>query len=251
MSELKKSLKEAVKRLAYNTSVDQLKKKGVKRVNVLGLDRIVSLIEEAVHRSLRHRLVTSEREAVVDATTEEFLKLLKSNEELKARHEAAEEESNNLRIQLQRLQAELTERLNEAEVQRQHDYEGEDEEIARRVARLFDRSKGDLPEEMRGQVYDLIQSVVGEERREVLIAREAARDREVDNLQRRIKKLSDSLQATESKLTEVAGMKDVETGVASIYREVQGLRGGDRESERKKELMADIFSANLQLQKKG
>ncbi|MEO0478783.1 MAG: hypothetical protein AAF196_04825 [Planctomycetota bacterium] len=251
MSELKKSLKEAVKRLAYNTSVDHLKKKGVKRVNVLGLDRIVSLIEEAVHRSLRHKLVTSEREEIVDATKEEFLKLLKSNEELKARHEAAEEESNNLRIQLDRLQEELTERLNEAEFQRQEDYEGEDEEIARRVAELFERQSADLPEEMRGQVYELIQGVVGEQRREALEAREAARDREVDNLQRRIKKLSASLEATESRLSEVASMKDVETGVASIYREVQGLQGSGKEAERKKELMADIFAANLKLQSKG
>src|SRR5690606_31230334 len=53
MANLKRSLKEAVRKLAYSTSVDQLKKRGVTKVNVLGIDRVVALIDEAVHRSLR------------------------------------------------------------------------------------------------------------------------------------------------------------------------------------------------------
>lgn len=249
MSELKKSLKEAVKKLAYNTSVDQLKKKGVKRVNVLGLDRIVSLIEEAVHRSLRHRLLSSEREEIVDATKEEFLRLLKSNEELSARTQAAEEESNNLRIQLDRLQEELTERLNEAEIQRQETYEGEDAELRARIDQVFHSKHSADPAELQAAVMGLMQNVVDTERKQTVAAQEAARDREVDQLQRRIKKLSETLETTEQTLDKVASMKTVDEGVSSIYREVQGLGDGGETVERKKALMADIFQANVALQK--
>ena len=70
MASLKSSLKDAVRRLAFSTSVDQLKKRGVKNVNVVGLDRIVQLIEEAVHRSLKNRLLVGDRMAVADATKE-------------------------------------------------------------------------------------------------------------------------------------------------------------------------------------
>ena len=44
-------------------------------------------------------------------------------------------------------------------------------------------------------------------------------------------------------------MKEVDTGVAASFRDVQGLSGGGQEVERKKALMSDIFQANLALQK--
>ena len=43
----------------------------------------------------------------------------------------------------------------------------------------------------------------------------------------------------------------MEAGIASVYREVQGLSDADNQFGKKKELMADIFAANLQLQKKS
>jgi hypothetical protein len=57
VSGFKETLKDAVRQMSFRTSVDKLKKKGVQNVNVLGIDRIISLIEAAVHRSLKSRLV--------------------------------------------------------------------------------------------------------------------------------------------------------------------------------------------------
>ena len=45
MGSFKDTLKESLRQLAFRTSIDSLKKKGVQQVNVLGLDRISSLIE--------------------------------------------------------------------------------------------------------------------------------------------------------------------------------------------------------------
>jgi hypothetical protein len=82
MTGFKETLKDAVRQMSFRTSLDNLKKKGVQQVNVLGIDRIIALIEAAVHRSLKSRLVGVEREAVADATKAEFLRLLRSNEDL-------------------------------------------------------------------------------------------------------------------------------------------------------------------------
>ncbi len=43
-------------------------------------------------------------------------------------------------------------------------------------------------------------------------------------------------------------MKNIDLGVSSIYRTVQGLAGDDELFEQKKEMLEDLFQANLQLQ---
>ena len=68
-----------------------------------------------------------------------------------------------------------------------------------------------------------------------------------DLIKERIAKLTQSLQMTEEEMRRVAAAKNIDLGVASIYRSVQGLDGGDAQFERKKELMSDIFAANLEL----
>ena len=261
MAKLKRSLKDAVRKLAYNTSVDQLKKRGVRQVNVLGIDRVVSLIEAAVHRTLKHRLLASDREEIADATKEEFLRLLKSNEdlrrtrdELQARQEHMDEEASSLRLEIQGLQQELETRLLEAERDQHARYEGENAAIVERVKIIVGEmgSKAGFDQNLtQSRVLALVMELIDRERKTAVAAEEAARDREVDLLQRRISKLNGSLQTTEGRLAQLANTKDVEMGIASIYREVQGLDGADRQLEKKRELMRSIFEANLRLQRSG
>ena len=51
MGALSSTLKDAVRKLAYRTSVDQLKRRGFDKVSVMGMDRIAFLIQEAVDRT--------------------------------------------------------------------------------------------------------------------------------------------------------------------------------------------------------
>lgn len=238
-----------MRRLAFSTSVDQLKKRGVKNVNVVGLDRIVQLIEEAVHRSLKHRLLVGDRMAVADATKEEFLRLLRTNEELQQHKARAEEEAESLRLELTRLRQDLAAKLAMAEASQRADYVKQDEAIKDLIgAALAEAGGGDVLE---SRVLELVMHVVQSERRVSEAAQEAARDRDVSLLQRRIEKLSSSLESTERQLREVSSRKEVDSGIASVYREVQGLSEEDNQFGKKKELMAGIFAANLQLQKKS
>ena len=86
------------------------------------------------------------------------------------------------------------------------------------------------------------------ERESELETREQKYQREIDLLQRRISKLTHSLGATEVELKRVATMKSLDSGVSSIYRQVQGLSAGDDHFEMKKGLMTSIFEANIALQ---
>ncbi len=73
--------------------------------------------------------------------------------------------------------------------------------------------------------------------------------RQIDTLERRIQKLTHSLGMTESELKRALTAKNVDPGVASLYRNVQGLSADDVQQELKKELMSKIFQANLELRK--
>ncbi len=73
--------------------------------------------------------------------------------------------------------------------------------------------------------------------------------RTIDMLERRISKLTHALGVTEEELQRIAAMKGVDLGVASIYRNVQGLSDESADKERKKEMMKTIFQANFELKK--
>ena len=92
--------------------------------------------------------------------------------------------------------------------------------------------------EMRGQVEQEITGSAEEHRREV------------DLLERRIAKLTNTLGLTEEELQRVLRTKSVDPGVASRFQSVQGLSGSEVQAELKRELMAKIFEANLELRKK-
>tara|TARA_R110002072_G_scaffold27804_3_gene90206 strand:- start:2721 stop:3464 length:744 start_codon:yes stop_codon:yes gene_type:complete len=247
--------------MSFKTSIDKLKKKGVQNVNVLGIDRIISLIEAAVHRSLKSRLVGVDREAVAESTKAEFLRLLRSNEDLQREksqveqaRERAEEEIDLMRRELGEKRTALKVKLQQDSVELATRYDGENAEIAKKVAAVVSSladSDDDSIESVKDRLMELVMDVVSGEREEAETARKALQDREVGNLQRRIKKLNETLVSTEQRLTKVSAMKTVDDGISSIYRDVQGLDESDSHAGKKKELMADLFKANLKLQKRG
>ncbi|MEY4831493.1 MAG: hypothetical protein RLZZ562_3289 [Planctomycetota bacterium] len=257
-SGFRESLKAAVRQIAFRTDVDSLKKQGIERVSVLGMDRIVGLVEEAVHRSLKSRLVGLEREAVADATKAEFLRLLRSNQELQRekseieRHkERAEEEVDQLRRQLVAEKQALETRLQQGQSAMMAAHASQDAALADRVREALAASGGGADEAQESRVLALVLDAVGQERATAEEAKSALRDREVENLQRRIEKLTQSLSTTEHRLRQVAAMKNIDDGISSIYREVQGLDEHASDGGKKKELMSAIFAANMRLQKKA
>ncbi len=70
---------------------------------------------------------------------------------------------------------------------------------------------------------------------------------QVDMLKRRLNKVSSSLEESESVLRHRQSSASGDSGVASIYRTVQGLADVEEDLELKKEMMSKIFEANLEL----
>jgi DNA anti-recombination protein RmuC len=261
MAELRNNLRDALRKLSYNTSVDQLRRRGVRRVNVLGLDRVVSLVEEAVYRSLRNRLMGLDRKQVADETKAEFLRLMRTNqklskdrEQLREVTERSGEEVVHLRQELAQQRKLLREKLERAARRRVDGAESDDSEIIARVKELFRKvfaGRDADPERMQAHLLKTVLEVVHVERQSAIEAREELHNREVDLLQRRIAKVNQALGDTERQLSETVRGGATADGVASMYREVQGLSPSDTAYRRKKDLVAEIFRANLALQNRS
>ncbi len=97
-------------------------------------------------------------------------------------------------------------------------------------------------------VLELVNAEVGSLKESSALRALAESQQQIDNLERRVAKLTTSLDVTEKELKRVAAMKNIDTGVASIYRSVQGL-GDDEDSEQKREMLQDLFDSNLAFRK--
>jgi GGDEF domain-containing protein len=89
-----------------------------------------------------------------------------------------------------------------------------------------------------------------EGRRKAVEAQIAEHKIQTDKLERRIAKLTALLGVTEESLQKVLAMKTIDEGVASLYREVQGLAPDAAQAEQKRAMMSVIFKENLAFQKK-
>ena len=75
-------------------------------------------------------------------------------------------------------------------------------------------------------------------------------DARVDILERRLSKVRESLRAARDLKRRLSILRDHDPGIASIYRAVQGLTDMDALREMKREMLTDIFHANLALQRR-
>lgn len=90
------------------------------------------------------------------------------------------------------------------------------------------------------------------EAREEAPARDDAQSlAQIDLLERRLQKLSRLLDERDREILSMAARRsDADTGVASIYREVQGVQGRGKEAKQRREFMSRIFEANLKLRER-
>jgi DNA repair exonuclease SbcCD ATPase subunit len=255
---LTKKLHDAVRKLSYRATVDELRERGVERVNVVGLDRIVALIEAAVHRTLKKHMLglgsIEDRGGIVGETREEFLRLLQSQKEMEKEKEAGDRQREELREQVDDLRLMLhdaQQKLDAEQKQVQRDAKvrsaADDLAFSEAIEELFAEHGGS--DALRAEVLGVVLTRLEVERERVKEAGTREYSGEIEMLQRRINKLNSSLEETEQQLARVAQEKSIDPGISSIYREVQGLSQKDSLFEKKNELMSSIFEANLALQK--
>lgn len=157
--------------------------------------------------------------------------------------------------ELDRLREELEEQMREVE-RRGEVFAQEQDQVAEKRARQFVRrikerfARETATESVARLEKEMVALALSEveEWRNGTLARELTESKkQADNLERRVRKLTDLLDVTEGELKRVAAMKNVDTGISSIYRSVQGIGDEDNNAEVKRELMKSIFEANLAL----
>jgi diguanylate cyclase (GGDEF)-like protein len=105
------------------------------------------------------------------------------------------------------------------------------------LARIEQEVIGNALREMRGDLERALSDSANQQKRQI------------ETLERRISKLTHALGVTEEELQRVLKLKGVDPGIASIYRSVQGLSSDEVAAELKKELMAKIFQANVDMRR--
>lgn len=121
-------------------------------------------------------------------------------------------------------------------------------QLITKVIELFkreQRTEGVLRVEK--EVIALLKSELAAWRETSTASRMIESQKTIDNLERRVAKLTESLGLTEAELKRVALLKNIDLGVASIYRNVQGLSADQAGAEQKKEMLKNVFEANMAL----
>lgn len=251
------ALGEALEEIGRHTTPEQLQRRGVRRVLSVTRADVSRLIEVAVNRTLMERTIgglsETQKRLVIDEAQERF------NEGLKNMHELRESQADvqDLRSEMEQGIAELRRDL---EPRRGFVEQFEQEDGAPPVERfkalrlrlqarllpIFDRLPPGGPT-LRPTVMELME-LFQAELDGALESDRAGLASHVDQLERRVAKLLKSLEDTEQVLERISASKDLEYGIESIYRTVQGLGQNDHQHEKKKEMMAVIFEANLKLQ---
>lgn len=220
--------------------------------SVSGVDKEqLKAIALAARRGILERLKSSSK-AVRGVSQSAFLqKLLAARKKLQADHARLTQELENIQGQLaQRRKAFVAEQ--QAFVRETVRQGSEtDRALAGQIEALFDQLVAANPElaDLRDQVTQLALLGAQQERQKLVDSKVDEHQRAVEQFERRIAKLNGSLQTTEQELKRIAAMKGIDPGVASIYRTVQGLSNEDDLFQVKKELLSDIFEANLVLKK--
>ncbi|MDP6762005.1 MAG: hypothetical protein QF903_03045 [Planctomycetota bacterium] len=246
-----------------------------RRLNLVNQAHLVRSIDQAVRAGLAGRLTEMDDEAIAEiarTTQAELLTLLKAGAQavrglskekfleeaerdrrrILAERERASEDLQALLEQVDTRRREMLQAREELEAESRRSGDAQDEVLAQRIASLFEEEDGASDAaELRERVTDLLLGSVRTEREKVVKAQIAENRQSVENFERRITKLTRSLEVTEEELRRMAERKEVDPGVASVFRTVQGLNEDEDDLEAKTEMMATIFEANLVLQKGG
>ena len=227
----------ALRDAAKAATLEELAERGVNRLRTIGTRDIAFLIERALNRTLVERTLGKlQPEEMVDLSADveaEFKRQLDGLQDIRDSRALLDRHRKDMADQVSAIRQRLAERESFEDYVRQTG--GLQDPDAVRHFRLqilgclkplLSRSGSDVEQGKRvtDDLFELFQAELGR-----LVAEKG---RKVE---------------TEKVLARVSKMKDLESGVESIYRTVQGLSDDEADSDRKKMLMQAIFLANRRL----
>jgi hypothetical protein len=251
------AFEQALEEVGRHTTPEALRQKGVRNLLSVGKSDVSRLIEMSVNRTLMARTIgglsDEDRAFVIDAAQEVFDDQMRGMQDLAGVRRTVEKDKAKIQAELAQLKKELAPKTGFEETC-EHEAAGEDLRklrlrIQARLLPIFDRLPPGGPT-LRATALELL-AVFVQERDDALARHRVEVAGRIAQLERRIAKLMKSLEQTEEVLSRVSAMKDLEIGIESIYRTVQGLGTDETDRERKLEMMKSIFEANLEIQHNG
>ncbi len=128
------------------------------------------------------------------------------------------------------------------------------EAILELIQARADRQDTQLSEEFLGDMNSLADGIVNisvgilnDLRRHALSQARSAQKKRIENLERRLDKLKGNLVTAEGLLEAAQSQPLDDSGVPSMYRSAQGLKGDEQGYESKKKLLEEVFNQNVLL----
>ncbi len=259
--------------------VSRLKKQGVRQVTVLDWAKMQELLQTAVAEALAKRGVELSPEAlrsVNQEARETLARLVEQRDQAEVQRDQAEvqrdqyrdvakhleQQRNELQKNIDALCAELGRETDALTVERGRRVTAADVVVdAAGMASFRARLHDELTRMFRGEpaggsrgdgliaddVAALAERLLEEQRTRALDAARAEQQSKIEQLERRIAKLKAKLEDSEDVVQRLRSAKNVDPGVESVFKSVQGLDGKDRRAAEKKALLDEIFQLNVEL----
>jgi len=264
-------VRQALRQSSRLTAIEELQQKGHKQVKVLNSKRITEMINQAVTQAVSgytSKVGMEERRRIEHDAKREFFKLMEIHQEVVASRDELAEQRKILDVQVRMVEDELKSQQTSLANEQGRVIQGRltfssgevrglESRLVALMSRLLDDEQlddlmqsEDVDQALEDYMYELAGEFVQEEKKRAMALDQNAQVRKINNLEKRIEKLTNSLDLSEQMLLDVKAGKSVDEGLASIYRTVQGLENEDESYEKKQALLKGIFEYNLELQKK-
>ena len=255
-NQINPAFQEALREMGRPTTPEDLRRRGVKRLRSVSTSEVALLIERAVNRTLMERTIGAldpdEMTEILHAAETQFTRQLREFVDLADSRQAVEAHRRESQAELARLRESLEERRL-AEARAQAPSAPATEARQRLLQEIRACLQPLLPDGSFGgvdrRVVDALRALTERHVAEALEELRHSFQIETENQERRVAKLVKSLEQTEQVLARVAAAKAIDPGVGSIYDSVQGLSSVDAAAAQKKELLLNIFEANLALRR--
>ena len=250
--ELNSALADAVREFGSPTTPQELQSRGLRKVRYVPVSKISEMIEKAINRTILERTLgdsNGDLAGLVEHAQAGMLGLLKGVEDVVASQGAISKSRDELLEELAEMRRER------AQATPMLAADPSDPTVQKMIAAIretFAKLGPRTPDvvTVEHEFTERAKVLLEEARRRAAAAQIRERDAHVDRLERRVKKLVQSLEETEAALKQIAAMKNIDIGIASLYKVVQGLPMEEANRALKQELMTVIFHANVDLQKR-
>lgn len=248
---LARNLYHLMRRTARRTSVDKLRKTGHKTVSVLNFRDIEELIERSVENTLRRKGMRLDSPGIHDEVRLEFLALMRERDILRETVDSLLQEQDELNRNRELLQTEL--QTTAQELMQQQAATPEEVEDAEQLSDLAQAVAAQLREVLgpndpaaAERAVSLVTKAIDEQREGALERAREEQAARTDQLQRRMGKLKRKLAETEEML-ERARSEGGQLEAIPGHEVDAGLKAGDPDHGKKRELLGEIFRLNVEL----